>query len=170
MNIKEFFQSKTFRGILYGVGIVVVILLVFQAGVFVGYHKASFSYRSGEKLYRMFDEGQDRRSFMGMSRGAFPDTPNTHGTIGKIIKLDLPTLVVEDKDKTEKIIIIKDDTTIRRFREEIKSSDLKMDDFIVVVGTPNADGQVEARLVRVMPTPPKEFESGIKPETSESIK
>jgi hypothetical protein len=51
----------------------------------------------------------------------------------------------------EKIIVLQDSTDIRRFRDVIKSSDLKVDDNIVVIGEPNAKGQIEAKLVRVMP-------------------
>ena len=38
-------------------------------------------------------------------------------------------------------------------RDEIKISDLKIGDFIVVIGSPNTDGQVEAKFIRLMPEP-----------------
>jgi hypothetical protein len=50
-------------------------------------------------------------------------------------------------------VVIKEDTAIMRFRETIKPSDLKVDDSIVVIGEPNDAGQIEAKFIRVMPSP-----------------
>jgi len=33
-------------------------------------------------------------------------------------------------------------------------SDLKIDDYVVVIGEPNAVGQIEAKLIRILPPPP----------------
>ena len=40
-----FFRSKLFAGIVAGVCIMLVAICVFEAGVVVGYHEASFSAR-----------------------------------------------------------------------------------------------------------------------------
>ncbi|NDE68436.1 hypothetical protein EB052_02410, partial [bacterium] len=45
INIKDLHKSKTFQGVIVGILVVVVLLTVFQAGVFFGYHKAGFSSR-----------------------------------------------------------------------------------------------------------------------------
>jgi len=79
------------------------------------------------------------------------DFTNPHGTFGKIIKIDLPTIAVQASDGTEKSIVIDDNTTIRRFQETLTSKDLKVDDPIVVIGEPNDQGQIEAKLIRLMP-------------------
>ena len=145
MSFKDFFGSKKISYALAGLFALIVALLIFQAGMFVGYRKAKFSYRMGDNFHRTFGERKG-----GFVRGDFP---GGHGTIGKIIKIDLPTLIIEDRDNVEKIIIIKDDTAVRRFRESVKSSDLKTDDYVVVIGTPNDSGQIEARLIRIVPPP-----------------
>ncbi|MBI3442287.1 MAG: hypothetical protein HY007_00760 [Candidatus Sungbacteria bacterium] len=150
MNFKKFFQSKLFTKIFAGIGIVIAALLIFQAGMFVGYRKAAFSYRWGQDYYHTF--GGRRKNFLaGMDRGEFP---SAHGTIGKIIKIDLPTFVIEGQDKTEQVVLTNDQTTVRRFRETIKPADLKPDDYVVVIGDPNDTSQIEARLIRLMPFPP----------------
>lgn len=150
INIKEFSQSKLFKKILCGIGIAVVALLIFQGGVFVGYHKAGFSYRLGDNYHRTFGEERDRFP-MGMHQGDFTDA---HGSIGKIIKIDLPTFILEGQDGIEKIILVNADTTIRQFRETIKPTDLKINDLVVVIGSPNTQGQIESRLIRLMPSMP----------------
>ncbi len=143
MNTKEFVSSSMFRNIVLGIAGLVFMSVVFHAGMFMGYHRASFSYRGGENYYRTF--GDKDRGPMGMMRGNFP---NAHGSIGTIVKIELPQIVIADQDKTEKTIIIKDDTEIRRLRETITSPDLKVGDAIVVFGEPNEQGQIEAKLIR----------------------
>ncbi len=155
MNIKNFFESKTSKGVFYGITIVIVVLFIFQAGMMVGYHKAAFSYRWGDNYSRTF--GESRHMIPGFPSGGFM---NAHGATGKIIKIDLPTFIIESQDNTEKVIVIKDDTIIRRFRDEVKSSDLKVDDIVVVIGTPNDKGQVEAKFIRLMPSTSDRIESG----------
>ena len=155
MKLGEFFQSALAKLILRGIAIIVAALLIFQAGVFVGFHKAGFSYRWGEDYYRTF--GGQRKIFKGPQRGEPNEFPAVHGSAGKIIKITLPTIVIEDKDKIEKIIVIKDGTVIRRFRDEIKPTDLKVDDSVVVIGSPNDKSEIEARLIRLMPPPPNFF-------------
>lgn len=143
MNIKKIFQSKTFLGILYGIGISLILLAIFQAGVFIGYHKAGFSYRFGDNYYSAFG---GRRMGMGPD-----DQMMAHGTVGKIIKLDLPTFVIEGPDKVEKIIRISDDADIHLFRDDIEPAGLKLGMQVVVIGSPNSQGEIEAKLIRIMP-------------------
>ena len=79
------------------------------------------------------------------------DLSNSHGAIGKIIKIELPTLVLADRDGVEKVILIKDTTIIMHFRDTIKATDLKVNDVAVIIGSPNTDGQIEAIFIRVLP-------------------
>ena len=151
-NLKEFFQSKKFTKTLCGVGIAIIVLFVFQAGVFVGYKKASFSHRGGDNYFRAFGERKHKGAFY---KGALQkDFSGAHGAIGKIINLDFPSFVIESSDNTEKIALISDKTVVRRFRETINPSDLNIDDFVVVIGSPDDQGRIEARLIRLMPSPP----------------
>lgn len=73
--------------------------------------------------------------------------------LGKIINIQLPSLIVQDKNGTEKIIIINNNANIEKVRKFIKATELKVDDFIVVVGSPNDQEQIEARFIRVIPSP-----------------
>ncbi|WP_420266680.1 hypothetical protein [Candidatus Magnetominusculus dajiuhuensis] len=124
-------------------------LLIFQAGMFVGFKKAGFSYRVGEQYFRQMN-GRPNDQFMGMNRGDFE---NSHGAIGKIISISLPSVIISDKDNTEKTILISSSTDIRKFKDSIKPEDLKINDFVTVIGNPNDKAEIEARLVRIMPDP-----------------
>lgn len=158
MNIKNFFEEKTKasrKKILCVIGTVVVALVIFQAGIFVGFHKAAYSYGWGERYYKTFGERGEhgRRGMMDpyrMGRGL----SNSHGTIGEIISIALPTIIIEDQDRIEKTVVLMDDTMIRSFRNELQPSELRVGDSVVIIGAPNEQAQIEARLIRIMPPIP----------------
>ncbi|HAS80533.1 MAG: hypothetical protein UR25_C0001G0139 [Candidatus Nomurabacteria bacterium GW2011_GWE1_32_28] len=146
-DIKKVFDSKVSVGFIYGIAAAIIMILIFSIGVSVGFHKASFGQAWGENYERNF----------GMMPGGMmfneDNFPNAHGAIGKIIKIELPTIIVQDKDNIEKVVLIKDDTQIQEKREDMSVNNLKIDDFIVVIGNPNEQGQIEAKLIRIMPSP-----------------
>ena len=144
-KVAKMFESKVFVGILYGMGIAIVLLLVLSAGISIGFRKASFGRAWGDNYERNFGMMQNRQ-FLGEN-----NFPNAHGAAGKIIKITLPTIIVQDKDNTEKVVLIKDDTKIQEMMSEVKASDLSVNDFVVIIGSPNTAGQIEAKLIRIMP-------------------
>jgi|GEM_PF-150390 len=150
VNCKTLSEIKWFKWVLFGVGALVVLLLAFRAGIEVGTRKASFSYRWGENYHRNF--GGPREGFMGGMMGN--DFVDGHGVFGKIIKIELPLLTINDQRGAEKVVLLKDDTVIRRFRDTIQPGDMKVDESVVVIGSPNDAGQIEAKLIRIMPPPP----------------
>ena len=158
-KLEKIFKSKVLVRILYGVGIVVVLGLIFSAGVSVGFHRASFGKAWGDNYERNFGMRPNHPDFMGNN------FPNAHGAIGKIIKIELPTIIVQDKDNTEKVILIKDDTQVEKIKDKIQTSNLKIDDFVVVIGSPNDKGQIEAKFIRLMPAP----DSLNQPQTNEKL-
>lgn len=124
-----------------------LLLGIFQLGIFVGYRKATFSYNWGDNYHRMF---------AGPRRGFFQDFQgrgfmNAHGLMGDIIKIDGDTIVMRDKDATEKIVIVGTGTTIHRGPEMLQITDLHVNEDIVVIGGPNTQGQIDAKLIRVFP-------------------
>jgi len=168
MELKNFLQSNRTKHILYGIGTAVVALLIFQAGVIVGFKKASFSNRLGDNFYRTFGERRDPRGLppsFGMMQGVDPS--NAHGTIGKIAGIALPQLIVADRDGTEKTIVVSDKTDIRRFRDSIKPTELKVGDIVTIIGAPTENGQIKAELIRVMPVSEEAafqtFRTGVQP-------
>ena len=144
-DIKKVFESKVSTGVLIGIGIIIVAMLIFSAGIAVGFRKASFGRAWGENYEQNFGMGPNRPMF------GEDNFPNANGAIGKIIKVELPTIIVQDKDNTEKVILIKEDTQIQKMKGGITTNDLKTDDFVVVIGNPNEQGQIEAKFIRVMP-------------------
>ncbi len=151
MNLHSTFESKTLRRVLIALLAIISVLVVFQAGVVVGRHEAGFAYRFGDSYYRVFRSGEDRGMPMGSS---FFNLPGGNGAFGKIIKVSLPTFLVEEPRGEEKVVLLNASTTIRSGEQIISSSTLAEDDYVVVIGNPNDSSQVVARFVRVLPPPP----------------
>jgi len=127
-----------------------IILLILGLGIFIGSTKARFSYRWAENYHKNF--GGPRQGFMGGAPG-FPDRDfiEGHGAFGEIIKINDSDLVIKGKDEVERIITISNETTIKKARKNIKKEDLKVGDFITVIGSPDSQGRIAAKLIRVFP-------------------
>jgi hypothetical protein len=149
-KINSIVESKKFKIAIYVLGAFFVLLFVFQAGMMVGFRKASFNHDWGNNYERNFGPNKKGPQFF---EGDFGRMPNANGAIGKIIKVELPNIVVLDKDQTEKIIVINDNTDILERKDKIAKESLTIDKFIVVIGNPNTNGQIEAKLIRVIPSP-----------------
>ncbi|MFA6999586.1 MAG: hypothetical protein WC241_00545 [Candidatus Paceibacterota bacterium] len=149
-KLNKIVESKNFRKIIYILGTVFILALVFQAGMMVGFRKASFVRDWGNNYERNFGPNREIPRFL---RDGMRDIPNANGAIGKIIKVEFPNITVLDKDQTEKVVIIKDDTSILERKEILTKDSLTVDKFIIVIGSPNGQGQIEAKLIRIMPNP-----------------
>jgi len=155
MDLNKFFQSKIFKFGALGIVALLILLGVFKAGMLVGFKKADFSFRWAENYHQNFagPRGGFFQEFERKMGGG--DFINAHGLIGQIIKIDGENIAIKGKDNVEKIILVKEDTAIMRFRESVKITDLKIDENIIVIGEPNESGQIEAKLIRVAPAPPE---------------
>jgi hypothetical protein len=154
-NFKEVVQSKMFKGFIIGLATFLVLVIVFQAGVFVGFKKAGFSQMLGENYGRIF--GDEKRPGMmgGMFEGIpFDNLPGGHGAVGAVIKVSTSTIVVAEPNNIEKIVLLNDQTIIRKARDEVKIKDIVIGDFVSIIGEANSKGEIEAKLVRIMPPPP----------------
>ena len=143
--IKETFKSKTLLVFLCAIAAIVLALLIFSAGVTVGFRKASFMRAWGDNYTRNFGFTPNIPSFGG------DNLPNSNGAVGRIVQINLPEIIVADKSNTEKIVLIGGDTRIEKMRNPVSSDNLKVDDFVVVIGNPNEQGQLEAKFIRIMP-------------------
>ena len=145
MDLQNLGQSKQFKWLLLGLGMLIILLLVFQLGMFVGFRKASFSYGWGDNYHRNFGgpRGGFLRDFVGK------DFINSHGTTGTVAKVDGNTVIIKDQDGKEKSVIVSGNATVRKGAEAITVADLKVDERIVVIGTPEDDSSITAEIIRV---------------------
>jgi len=151
---KDFFESKIFKGIILGLAGFIILVFIFGLGVSVGMQRANFSFQWASEYHKNFGgpQGGFLGSFIGMDR----EFGNANGSFGQIIKIDeaSESLTIKDVSNIEKNILIGSQTTIIYQRKNLKLPDLKINDSVVVIGEPNSSGQIQAELIRVMPTPP----------------
>ncbi len=170
MELKSFIESRGMGKVVLIIILLAIAFAIFQAGIFVGFHKASFLFNYGDNYYRNFG-GPNFRNGNGNSMGGRmmnkgnntnnqrsgmtgylqDELSGGHGVIGKIIKIESDKIFVLGNDNIEKIINISSTTKIFERRDQIKFSNLKVDQNIVTIGNPDASGQINATLIRVMP-------------------
>jgi hypothetical protein len=144
MNFKEIFKLVHFNKLLIVLVAIVALVFVFTMGLFIGHEKARFSQRWGENYYGNI---MGKRGMMNFDRPGF----NAHGGLGQIIKIDGNSIIIKDQANVEKTILITDKTAIIKDNHNIKITDLKVDDKVVAIGQPNNQGQIEPKLIRVLP-------------------
>lgn len=151
-------NSNILKWVIIGLAGFAVVVLIFGAGILVGGMKARFSYRWAESYHKNF--AGPRGGFFGNWRVPLPppgDFIEGHGTFGEIIQVNGPSaglgqvsdFVVKGQGNVEKVIIVNEDTVIQKGRETVKKEELKVGNYIVVIGSPNEQGRIEAKLIRV---------------------
>lgn len=155
-NLNKFVESNNFKKIIFALLVIFVLIFVFELGVVSGFKKATFRHNWGDNYENNFGPKRDLPPFV---KDNIKDMPNANGAIGKIIKIDLPNIVVLDKDKTEKVIVVNDKTNILERKDKINKDFLTLDKYIIVIGEPNELGQIEAKLIRVIPSPDEMLDS-----------
>ena len=159
MSSNNIFESKIFKAVILSIVGLIILVFVFGLGVFVGTKKAEFSFRWADEYHRNF--GGPQGGIFGDFTEMGQQFTNSNGVFGQIIKIDSSTssgqavLTINGRDNVEKTVLADDDTAIVYQRSNIKLSELKVGDNVVVVGEAGSTSQIHAELIRVMPAPLK---------------
>lgn len=131
--------SHTFIiGIAIGSSIAVLVLGAFLCGVWVGRTNSPFVPMMGRF------EGRD----------IFSRNIENHGVLGTIQTLGKNTMVVKDRRGILKSVSVDDQTVVKRDTVSIQFSDLKQNEFVVVLGNPEKTEEIiKAKIIRVMEKP-----------------
>ncbi len=138
------------KWVIFGVAVFAIVVLIFGAGMVMGGMKARFSYRWAENYSQNF--GGPREGFLGnLGKPPFPGRNfiESRGSFGEIIKISDSDIVMKGQGDVEKVIIITENTIIEKVASKIRKEDLKIGDRIVVIGSPNEEGQITAKLIRI---------------------
>lgn len=148
-NKNHFQNPDVLKWIIVGLVCFVLVILAFGAGVKVGVSKAKFSYKWAESYHKNF--GGPRGGFIDDWR-KFParDFINAHGSFGEIIEVKEKEFIVRGRENVEKVILTTEETIITKGREAVKEG-LKVGDQVVIIGSPNEEGKIVAKLIRVFP-------------------
>lgn len=166
-KLKQVGGKNIIKIILISLGVFILVLAIFGFGMFVGYRKARFSYLWGENYHNLFgmpkgvpslgpEIGPGKmmppggpRGFIREARGE--DFINPNSVVGSVVKFDTNTLYILGNDNVEKSIFIAKDIIIRKGHDTLQLFDLKLDDKVIILGSPSSTGQIEAKFIRIMP-------------------
>ena len=148
--MKEIIKNPATRKLLKILGVVLAVLIVFSAGMAVGFLKGQFSER-WDRNY-MNTMGGPRSPF-----SAFSDTddraPTPHGTAGIVISFSNDQIAVKGPNGTESVIMISPETIIRQMHQLATTTDIKSGSWITAIGHPDESGHLVASFIRIMPAP-----------------
>jgi hypothetical protein len=151
-SLKTFVRSRLFVGIIAGIGTLFIVLCIFQVGILVGYREAMYSSGFGKNY---------ARNFGGTTMFGMPDghEPTPHGDEGKILSIDGSTIVIDNDQQPEQKVLIDSGTIIRDGESTVSASTLTVGNYVVVVGSPDSQDEIDAKLIRILPAPPSDPEN-----------
>lgn len=154
-TLRVFLKSKWSKRILAAILAFIVLLGAFKLGETVGFRRAEFSYKWGQRYMDNFGP-RTMGPRTGMMRPQFEQEPFLmgHGIAGPIISIASSTLVIQDRDQVEKVITVNSDTRIMKFRDEVSISDVRVGDMAVIIGSPDSNGEISAKVIRILPALP----------------
>ena len=165
-ELKRITESKYFKTGLGILGCLIAAAVVFAAGVHVGERRARYSYQWGANYERNFVGGPDRimnggperfdsqlggpAGPMGMARNfGGQNFRNGHGLAGTIVSITDGNIIIKDPSGKENTVAVGDKTLIKNGQADLKITDLKNDERLVVIGKPGDNGIINADLIRV---------------------
>jgi hypothetical protein len=136
-------HSQTFKIIVAVLLEMILLTGAFWLGITVGVHKAGFGYSWSQNYNNNFGGS---RMPVQPPPGAF----NPHGLDGTILSVGKNGLVIKDEDSNEQPVLISPQTVIRQNLKNLQPADLKTGQEIVIIGEPNLQGQINAKLIRIL--------------------
>lgn len=130
--------------------ILLVLILIFWAGMIVGRKQADFSYRWDKHYVEVFGAKDSPFGMRSMMNGGML----TNGAAGKILAINLPSIAIQDPNHIEKAVIVNASTTVRYMHSTGSITNLAVGDFVIAVGTPDAQGRIVASYINIMPPMP----------------
>ncbi len=145
--MNELLKNKIFQVFILVLCVLLVFISGFWLGLRVGEHQRGFARDWSDNYHKNF--AGPRGGFLKEMRDH--EFINANGVFGQIIKIEGTTVIAKGEADIEKIIMVSERTIINRGPEKINVSQLQVDDNIIVVGEPDNQGRIMAKLIRVMP-------------------
>ena len=147
--MSSFLESRKVRTVLWILGGLIVLFVVFGLGIAVGYDRAGFAAGFDRNYFRIFFGGPPSGPIGMMS----PPMPmGIHGVVGAVIDVGTSTISVTNQQDNEQSIAVSSGTVIRDGNNTVAIGDVAVGDQIAVIGEPNDQGQVAAKFIRVIAT------------------
>jgi hypothetical protein len=142
-NNKVLPQKPNYRKIALIVSGAILIILIFGSGIVLGKYitKPNRQLVSEGQIGENLVKGQGQK---GMQKN------KKRGLLGDVIKTEADKITIKGADGQEKAVITNDQTKIKKQGSDIKITDIKTGDRIMVVGKPNDQGVITAKMIKVM--------------------
>jgi hypothetical protein len=144
--MQNFIQSKFLHGVLIGIAGLVAVLAIFALGMGVGAARASRFSRWCEANERQFSQ-PGPMGHMGVP--AFP--ADAHGVFGDVLSTSGTSMTVEGQDGIEHEVLFTSSTRVRSGQVDATTTDIRSNAHVGVLGDPDDQGGIEARLIRIFP-------------------
>ena len=148
--MSNFLESKRVRAVLWILGGLIVLFVVFGLGITVGYDRAGFAAGFDNNYYRIF-YGASPDGPVGLMAPPMPAA--IHGVVGTVIDIGTSTISVKDQQNNERSVAVSSETAIRDADNDVTIGGVAVGDQIAVIGEPNDTGQIGARFIRILSTP-----------------
>jgi hypothetical protein len=148
--MSNFLESKKIRIVVWALGGLILLFVVFGLGITVGYERAGFAAGFDRNYYRIFFGGPPGGA-VGMMAPPMPAA--IHGVVGTVIDVGTSTISVKDQQDNEQSIVISSGTVIRDGDNDVAVINVAAGDEIAVIGEPTSVGQINARFIRILFTP-----------------
>lgn len=143
-------RKDILKWVIVAIAVLVVLIFIFNVGMSVGANRAKFSYKWAENYHKNFSGPQEGFFQDWRQPPAFPENfIEGHGIFGEIIKINDNELIIKDRGDIEKMVLLDEKTVIKDKMENAEKNKLEVGDYIVVIGSPNEEGQIQAKLVRI---------------------
>ncbi|HVZ75875.1 MAG TPA: hypothetical protein VG934_01225 [Candidatus Paceibacterota bacterium] len=146
-NLEDALFSPTGRWVLSGIAALIVALLIFHAGMVVGYNRA-FEFHGAPREFSVR---------MGGPIGWGPDIsvptsfiPEGHGIVGTIESGGYPVFTITAPDGDIVPVMIATTTVIRGPQGDASTSALVPERHIIILGDPDDAGRVNANFIRII--------------------
>jgi hypothetical protein len=156
---KKRFVDKEFKSVFKGVAVLIIAVIIFFAGMIVGRIQYRFTYnRISRGLMVTANDGfeggpssmtptfYNTPGILGQGRGMIP---NSNGIKGVISSIGNNQIVVQGANGVSENIAISAETVIKNQNQDIKISDLKAGQNIVVIGDPDSQGGITAKFIGI---------------------
>ena len=157
-EVKSFLESKKTATLMTVVLVIACTIIVFHVGEEFGVKKAEVMDHMSGGYYKTLGPRDSRGS--GPLGYLFDDQTNTHGVSGKVVSIEADKILVEDDEGIEKTVLVDANSIIKKQRLSIQASEIQPGDFIVVIGTPTPEAQIDAKIIRIIPAPPTDGDEG----------
>ena len=136
------------RKTIYGLAILLAVLIIFQAGMSVGYRRATFLYHWDTSYSSGL--GNPHSILAPFARDA--DDMNPNSVIGNLVSVHMPLIMVKGPSSAERVVLLSSSTIIRYSGQDVSISNLSNGNQVLVIGAPDDQGQIRASFIRILAT------------------